>query len=469
MKIIIRKEVYTLLLSLILFLCFTTGCEPVSTLEEPGFLVYTDNCIMFKYPDWTKSTADDEAVFLFRSNGESVFFASRYPVSSALLKQELVKNLDAIIEGEYCYYTFDTGEKKLDAVSRILYSDYHTYLITCAGPITAGKNLLASARVVKRVLNPKEGVGIMPIPANGDSSLIPEACRLSRELGADVISWYFFWGGLEDDWTVADCVMECLSLGGKSAAVMNIIHTNVLGAYPQEFKHFSDPGFREAFAEFSVEFVLRYKPEYYFIGGEVDIYLNDHRDEIPAFKEVFEYAYQQIKKARPETKVGSVFAYHYARDYGAIDIIQTLSEECDIVGYTVHPHEENFSYENVSRGLEALKEVKDVVPDRPYCIIETCWSSSSLLNSSEEKQAEFVNDFFDYVETGGAEFVIWFSLHDQDDCTEAARTHLEPVPDLQVDEAYVKVFEEFMCSPGLLYSDGTPKKALDIWKQYILK
>ncbi len=306
----------------------------------------------------------------------------------------------------------------------------------------------------------------MPIPANGDSSLIPEACRLARDLGADIISWYFFWGGLEDDWTVADCVMECLTYEGKSVAVMNIIHTNVLGAYPPEFEHFNDSGFKEAFAEFSVEFVKRYNPEYYFIGGEVDIYLNDHRDEIPAFKEVYEYAYDEIKKTSPGTKVGSVFAYHYARDYGALDIIKTLSQKCDIVGYTVHPHEENFSYKNVSRGLQYLNEVKDVVPDKPYGIIETCWSSSPLLDSSEDLQAEFVHDFFSYVETGGAEFVIWFSLHDQDDCTQAAQTHLEPFPELQVDEAYVKVFEEFMCSPGLLYSDGTPKKALEVWKQY---
>ena len=448
-------------------LCVTAGCQPGDIPAEPNLLAYSDEAITFEYPDWTESTPDDKAVFLFSSNGEDVFFASRYPVSSALLKQELEKNLDAKSEGEYLYYKFDTGEKKLDAVSRILYSNYHSYLLTYAGDTDTGKSLLASAQVKKRSLTLKEGVGIMPIPANDDSSLIPQACRLSRELGADIISWYFFWGGLEDDWTVADCVMECLSLEGKSAAVMNIIHTNVLGAYPPEFKHFKDPGFREAFAEFSVEFVLRYKPEYYFIGGEVDIYLNSHRDEIPSFKEVYEYAYSEIKKASPETKVGSVFAYHYARDYDALDIIQTLSEECDIVGYTCHPHEENFSYKNLSRGLQYLKEIKDVVPDKPYCIIETCWSSSSLLDSSEDLQAEFVHDFFDYVETGGAEFVIWFSLHNQHDCTQAAQTHLEPVPELQIDEAYVRAFEEFMCSPGLIYSDGTPKKALEVWKQCI--
>ncbi|MBN2074743.1 MAG: hypothetical protein JW762_04250 [Dehalococcoidales bacterium] len=380
-----------------------------------------------------------------------------------------MKNLDAELDGDYLYYKLDTGEKELNAISRVIFSDYQTYLVTVASEHNTDKSILSSARQIKRTLNLTEKVGLLPIPADGASSKIPDACKLSRTLGADIISWYFFWGGLENDWTVADCVMECLSLEGKTAALVNIIHSNVLGDYPPEFNHFSDPGFKEAFAEFSVEFVNRYTPEYYFIGGEVDIYLDNHRDEIPAFKELYDYTYNEIKKASPDTIVGSVFAYHYARDYEALDIIRTLTENCDIVGYTCHPHEENFSYKNVSRGLEYLSEIKDVVPDKPYCILETCWSSSPLLDSSEDLQAEFVHDFFGYVETGGAEFVIWFSLHNQDDCTEAAQTHLEPVPELQVDEAYVKAFEEFMCSPGLIYSDGTPKKALDIWKQYTQK
>ena len=110
---------------------------------------------------------------------------------------------------------------------------------------------------------------------------------------------------------------------------------------------------------------------------------------------------------------------------------------------------------------------RDVVPGKPYAIIETCWSSSTLLGSSKDKQAEFVHDFFSFVDAGDAEFVIWFSLHDQADCSEAARIHLDANPNLQIDKAYVKAFEEFMCSPGLKNTDGSPKKALNIWKQYI--
>jgi hypothetical protein len=452
---------------LVVAVVISGACSGGEANEDAGFLPYSDEAISFEYPDWPDVSPEEDEIFLLKTNGSSVFSAARYAVPSTLLMQEMEENLGAVFDGEYGYYLINSGSNELNAITRVLYSDYATYALTIASTEQPDKRLLLSAKCNKRALNVKEGLGLMPIPIHGDASFLPQACREARSLGADVVSWYFFWGGLEDDWTVADHIMACLSHEGKSVVVMNVIHTNVLGKYPPEFNSFVDPGFKEGFADFSVEFVNRYNPDYYFIGGEVDIYLDKHRDEVPAFKEVLAHAYQEIKKASPETKVGLVVTYHYARDYDALDIIQTLAPECDIIGYTVHPYEGDFLYSDVSRGLKYLNEVRDVVPGKPYAIIETGWSSSALLDSSEDKQAEFVHDFFSFVDAGNAEFVIWFSLHDQGDCSEAARIHLEATPHLQVDEAYIEAFEEFMCSPGLKNSDGSPKKAWHIWKQYV--
>jgi hypothetical protein len=443
------------------------ACSEEKTAEDTKFLTYSDEAITFEYPDWPDVSPEEEEIFLLKSDGADVFSAARYPVPSTMMRREMEQNLGAVFEGEYAYHRLGSDEMALNAVTRVLYSDYETYTLTLAGPETPDAGLLSTAECKTRELHTREKVGIMPIPVNCDSALLTSAFREARSLGAEVISWYFFWGGLEEDWAVADYVMEGLSHEGKSVVVMNVIHTNVLGYYPPEFESFTGPGFKEEFAEFSVAFVERYQPDYYFIGGEVDIYLNEHRDEIPAFQEVLNHAYRAIKAVSPDTNVGLVVTYHYARDYKALDIIRTLAPECDIIGYTVHPHLENFSYRDISRGLEYLNEVPDVVPDEPFAIIETCWSSSVLLESSEELQAEFVHDFFSFVDSGGAEFVIWFSLNDQCDCSEAARTHLEPLPDLMEDAQYVRFFEEFMCSPGLKFADGSPKKAWHIWQQYV--
>jgi hypothetical protein len=443
------------------------ACSLEPAVEDAVFLTYSDKAISFEYPDWPDVAPDEVEIFLLKSNGTEVFSAARYPVPSTLMKQEMERNLGAVFDGEYAYHRLGSGETALNAITRVLYSDYQTYTLTLAGPVTPDAGLLSTAVCRSRELNTRDNVGIMPIPPNCDSALLTSSIREARSLGAGVVSWYFFWGGLEDDWTVADYIMEGLSHEGKAVVVMNVIHTNVLGKYPPEFESFTDPGFKEAFAEFSVAFVERYQPEYYFIGGEVDIYLDGHREEFPAFQELLGYAYREIKKSSPETEVGLVVTYHYARDYDALDIIRELAPDCDILGYTVHPHLENFSYRDISRGLEYLNEVPDVVPGKPFAIIETCWSSSALLESNEELQAEFVHDFFSFVDSGGAEFVIWFSLNDQCDCSEAARTHLEPLPDLMENEQYVRFFEEFMCSPGLKYADGSPKKAWHIWQGYV--
>lgn len=452
---------------LIFISCFAISCSTQKSAGELELLTYTSDTITFEYPNWPDIPSQEEEIFLLKSDGSSVFSAARYPVPSTLLIRELENNLDASFDGEYGYYLLSSEGSKLNAITRVIYSDYQSYALTIASIDQPDKGLLLSAKAKARELTTKASTGLMPIPLNGDAAFLSQACRDARDLGAEVISWYFFWGGLEDDWAVADYIMECLSHEGKSVVVMNVIHTNVLGRYPPQFSSFVDPGFKEAFAEFSVEFVKRYQPDYYFIGGEVDIYLNLHRDEIPAFKEVLSYTYHEIKEASPETQVGLVVTYHYARDNDALDIIKTLAPESDLLGYTVHPYEGDFLYSNVSRGLMYLNEVKDVVPSKPYAIIETGWSSSTLLDSSEDIQAEFVHDYFSFVDNSNAEFVIWFSLHDQGDCSEAAKVHLEATPHLQLNEDYIRAFEEFMCSPGLKYTDSIPKKAWDIWMQYV--
>lgn len=457
-----KRVIYVVLL-IIAGLWLWPGCDS----EADNYLTYNDDAITFQYPDWPDQTPPEKEIFLFKSNGTEVFTAARYQVPPEILKQELVKSLGAEIDGEYAYYVLDPDGAAMQSVTRILYSDYETYALSLAGPERPDESLLTTAQIITRELKTLEGVGIMPLPANDDVSLLGAACREARSLGAEYLDYYFFWGWMADDWSVADHIMSRLSHEGKAVAVMNVIHTNVLGEYPPEYEHFADPGFKEDFAEFSVEFVERYQPEYYFIGGEVDIYLSEHRDEIPAFQEVLSHAYQEIKAASPETQVGLVTTYHFARDFGALDIITTLAPEVDIIGYTVHPYTDNYNYRDVSRGLQYLNEVPDVVPGMPFAIVETGWNSSELLDSSEELQAEFVRDFFTFAESGGAEFIIWFSLHDQGDCTEAAATHLEPLPHLQADEEYVRAFEEFMCIFGLKNSDGSPKQAWHVWKEYL--
>ena len=245
---------------------------------------------------------------------------------------------------------------------------------------------------------------------------------------------------------------------------MEVFHSNVLAAYPARFSSFKDPNFKEEFAEFSIEFVKRYNPEYYFVGNEVDEYLWTHPNDIGAFKEILEYTRERIHQESPNTKVGFTVTYHDAMRNNATYITQELADAVDIIGYTCHGYHDLFIYDNVSIGKQYLDALETVVPGKPFAVVETGWSSSPMLNSSEDLQAEFAEAYFDYLKSTDAEFVVWLTMHDGDDCTENAESFLIDLPEVKENPEFMEAFKEYMCKLGLKQNDGTPKKSWEVWQ-----
>jgi hypothetical protein len=368
--------------------------------------------------------------------------------------------------GEYLNFTMSPGGTHFDAKTRIVYCNYDAYSLTiaCAGE-TPEASILSSASCVKRNLTIVPKLAIIPTPTNDNPSGILPAIREARENGVDVLDWYFGWKGLDGNWSTSDYVMEPLSYEGRSAAMVEAIHTNVLPEYPRGYESFDDLGFAEDFSDFSAAFVARYKPDYFFVGSEVDDYLYKNREKIPAFKELLRMTREKVKAVNPSTKFGFTVTYHDAISNNATDIAQTLAPEADLVAYTSHGYRGMFVYDNVSRGVAYLEGARDVVPGKPYAIIETGWSSSTLLNSSEEKQAEFAREYFRFINSTDAEFVKWWGLNDGKDCTEGAESFLTDNPELMKDGSFMVPFKEYLCSLALKRSDGTPKLAWRVWQE----
>lgn len=466
--------------ALILAFLLLSGCsqspqQPQSSQQQNTPILeysnYTDGYLSFSYPDWPDAQTNDQN-FLVKNNGTCVFAAARYPsVPSRMLKDRLEGEFNGSFGGtggEYLDFTMNPGGTQYDARTRIIYCNYDTYSLTLA---CTGNNpdlsFLASASCRKRNLIIVQKSALIPTPANDKPSGILPAIKEARENGVDVLDWYFDWYGLDGNWSVSDYVMEPLSYEGRSAAMVEVIHTSVLSKYPERYDSFDDPGFDDEFSDFSADFVSRYKPDYYFVGSEVDDYLYNHREKIPAFKELLRKTREKVKAASPATKFGFTVTFHDALRNNATDIAQTLAPEADLVAYTSHGYHDMFVYDNVSQGVAYLEGVKDVVPGKPYVIIETGWSSSTLLNSSEDRQAEFMGAYFDFIRanTTDAEFVKWWGLNDGKDCTEGAESFLTEHPELKEDESFMVPFKEYLCSVALKRSDGTPKKAWLIWQE----
>lgn len=307
------------------------------------------------------------------------------------------------------------------------------------------------------------------IPASPDPAItLPlltsgKAFSESAKEGAEIMYWYIEWKDLVNDWGASDFIMPKLKQGGQSAVVISVINTTTLSQYPKGYKTFTQNGFAADYAEFVGEFAGRYKPNYIFIGNEVNTYLNDHKGEVSAFQNILKSSRDAIKKASPNTKVGVSVAY---RD-GIPDnfsLIKKLSENIDVIGYTVYAFKDpDFQFGDPKEGIDMLKKVGKAVPGKPYAVIETGWSSSELLGSSEAEQAQFMRLLLDYIPTSDAEFINWFILQDGRDCSIPARAFLTPEMKPQGNE--FEIFKEFLCKFGAKNADGSDKEAWRVWKE----
>ncbi|MEW6748232.1 MAG: hypothetical protein AB1295_00810 [Candidatus Micrarchaeota archaeon] len=448
-----------------LALLMLLGCAQKAP-ETPAVpLEHNRGQISFQYPDWPAADNADQN-FLVRNNGTCVFAAAEYPAASPMLKDVLESELHSSFQGEYLDFDMSTGGQEFDARTRMVYCDYKTYTFTiaCIGELQE-ERLLESVRCAPRQLDLKKKLGLIPIPPNQDPALLAQTFRQARADGAEVLYWYLPYRDVADNWTLPDYVMEPMSYEGKSAVVIEVIHTNVLAEYPKRYSSFTDEGFSEEFSARAAEFAERYDPDYLFVGNEVDDYLWERRELIPEFKDLLEQTRIKVHAANPRTKVGFTVTYHDTLTHNATDITKTLAEEADIIGYTDYGYRGLFRFDNVSRGLEYLGRPADVVPGKPFAIVEAGWSSSPLLGSSEALQEEYAEGFFAYLEDTDAEFVNWFALHDGVDCSDAADSFLKDLPQVKEDESFMEVFKEFLCSLGIKHSDGTPKKAWSVWQE----
>ena len=459
---------------LLALLLFAFGCTQPATGSQPpisapppiSYLNYSDGHISFQYPDWASAQTNDEQMFMARMNAGCFFSAAKYPVPPSFYKDMLRQYAGSIQEdGEYASFSKTDGGNQMNAKLRLVYCNYQTYVISIAcSNAQPDSSFLSSVSCAPSQASTKPKVGMVANPKNDDPAMFMDAIKEARENGVDVLYWYFAWGGLYNNWTVSDYLLEAFSQEGRSAVTLSIIHTTVLGQYPPQYSSFDDPGFKEEFSDFAAEFAARYHPDYLFVGNEVDDYLYAHRDKIPAFKEILSETREKVHAVSPNTKVGFTTTYHDAKSHNATDIIVELAPEADIIGYTVYGYHDMFVFDNVSLGRFMLDDVKNIVPGKPYAIVETGWSSSSMLSSSEETQAQFAGEYFSFVETTDAEFVNWFSLHDGKDCTDAANSFLTDMPWVEEDEEFMVVFKEYLCTIGLKESDGTPKQAWGVWE-----
>ncbi len=161
-------------------------------------------------------------------------------------------------------------------------------------------------------------------------------------------------------------------------------------------KSFDDPEVIERFKRL-LDYVFKQLPDLELtslsVGNEIDGYLGTDeklwREYTNFFGEVSTYA----KTKRADLIVGGKLGFGGLTG-SAYELSSELVEISDAVMLTYYPLEADFTVKNPEVVFEDFAKLLARFPDKPIYILEAGYPSSALLNSSEEKQAVFVQNVF---------------------------------------------------------------------------
>ena len=491
-----RGIIFIIMLGLLLVFGCTgsgTGAGPETEIPEVGqqeaYTGFSEGNFSIEYPSsWTEFEKEEDEIMRI-GYGNCVAIIKKQTLAPNYLKTLITEHAEQVEwEGDESEFDFTLEDGTIiHSKNKVVFCECGSYWIS----VSCLKNSFDYEKA-DRIIGSAEcsyepppiytgkGKPGMIVLATEETILDTYCANMKRvrETGAPIVHGYIAWGATEKsedeyDWTGMDYKMEMASLHGiERSIVIDIIRTNGIGDIPSdiEFTGFDDPELKERFADFAVEVLDRYGENisYMEIGNEVDIYLAIHRDEIDEFKELYRYTYDRIKEKHPEVKVGTVFAYHAARKANATDIIEELSDVGDFNAFTLYIYNENFAFNTDIDDVSVYFDEMDEISEKPFAVVETGWSTSSLLESSEAKQAEYVDKVFSILEEkkDRIEFLTWFGTNDIPDetCELVAESFItEDIEHVKGTE-YMKYFESFICTEGLRTTEDEPKLGWYEWE-----
>ena len=235
---------------------------------------------------------------------------------------------------------------------------------------------------------------------------------------------------------------------------------------PWDTRGFDDPEIAEAYSNFGLSMIDRFKPAYFNYAPEVsELILNDpvKFDQFVTFSEK---VYQNIKRAHPDLPLMVSLALKSPDSTDAATIkanFSRISNFVDIVGISVYPYA---FYEHMDKGNPEnmpsnwISQISSIAGGKPVAITETGWIAEDLTVSSfgysEQSNASLQSDYvaalLNNANSLSMEFVIWFTIIDYD----ALWNGLLGRDDLS------KLWKD----TGLYDESLNTRPAFDVWKQY---
>ncbi|MFC1610726.1 hypothetical protein ACFL6C_07200 [Myxococcota bacterium] len=243
------------------------------------------------------------------------------------------------------------------------------------------------------------GLAITPCKDGDETTAFAKA----RSTGIDAVDLGWSWLELEEEAGVfatqlLDSANSLYSVAGLKVIIMlNPIESDRRALPPDlETLEFDDPLVISRF-ETMIETLLQHLSgldiEAILIGNEATVYLTDNPSELDDYRALVEAASTHIKSIRPGIEIGVQGTFETLFN----EEIETLSSALDILALSYYPYAEkegHLGVPDLAAVEEDLARLVTLGNGKKIYIPELGYSTSGILDSSEEEQRDFVREFF---------------------------------------------------------------------------
>jgi len=213
------------------------------------------------------------------------------------------------------------------------------------------------------------------------------------------------------------------------------------------------------------------------IGADVNAHFRYNENKIPIYKELFNKVYDEIKEKHPDVKIANSFSLHDVINKNLGHIVSELNVG-DFVAFTYFPVDTLYeiSKNPHDEARADLEKMFELVPDKNIALFEISWSTSEFVGGSEGAQADFVLQAFDFYNDNEPkiEFFTWYRQYDKPEGTcivdptrVEGQVSIYGESGLGSSEFVIERLSNYICSAGLIDSDGNKKPAWNEFKKVI--
>ena len=294
---------------------------------------------------------------------------------------------------------------------------------------------------------------------------------------------YLFWNLVEPvrgeyDWQQSDVLMSFNKKNNlKVTLYFSIINGETLGPFPSWIGKPPLNSLGEDRVVSVLDAILsRYDIiDTLILSGETESQFRFYEQNIPVYKDLFNGVYDKIKEKHPDVKIGNAFALHNVLNKNLEHIVSDLAMG-DFVAFSYSPVDTvNEIVKTPEQAKQDLQQIFDLVDGKKVGIFEISWSTSDFVEGSDSAQTEFLEKSFEFYTENESklEFFTWYRQYDRPEGTCAVNeqdrrgTLIVGGSGFGSSEHVIERLNNYICSAGLINSDGIPKSSWNEFKKQV--